>query len=363
FPVFLYTHARLVDEALQPRGIFVHGWITGSSGLKLSKKETSAKGGRIPPIDDGLDRWGADALRLYYLMAVSPAQDLEFEPEAVDAAAERVADVARLAREALADGDGPPELDAWLMGRTRDWVDRAHRSFATRDLRRAAELLYVEVPALLRRYYARGGTPGNATARLARAWIRFLAPITPHIAEEIAAPAGDGLVAAATLPSPDEFAPAPEAEAREAYLDGVEADLRAVLRAGEGRAATAPTRVYFYVAAPWKRTVESWGREQLARGEAVGVREAMQRLGSHPELAAHRAELPRYVERVGPALRTEGAAPPTPVDEVDALRAAAGYLAHRFALREVAVYPEAEAGPFDPKGRRERARPGDRRST
>ncbi|EQD37502.1 Leucyl-tRNA synthetase, partial [mine drainage metagenome] len=64
FPVFLYTHARLVDEALQPRGIFVHGWITGSSGLKLSKKETSAKGGRIPPIDDGLDRWGADALRL-----------------------------------------------------------------------------------------------------------------------------------------------------------------------------------------------------------------------------------------------------------------------------------------------------------
>ncbi len=358
FPVFLFTHAVLAEEALQPAGILVHGWITGPSGEKLSKKETAAKGGRIPPIDDGLERWGADALRLYYLLAVSPAQDLEFDPAAVDAAADRIADVARLAREAIGGGDGPPELDAWLLARTREWVDRAHRAFATNDLRRAAELLYVEVPALLRRYYARGGVPGAATERLARAWTRFLAPITPHTAEEIAAPWGEGLVAAAALPTAEAFPASPEAEAREAYLEGVEADLRAVLRAGEGRAAAAPTRVFFYVAAPWKKVVEGWAREQIARGEGIGIREAMARLGSHPELAAHRGELPRYLERVAGALRTEGGPGPAPSDEVDALRAGAGYLALRFALTEVAVHPEAEAEPFDPKGRRERARPG-----
>ena len=359
FPVFLYTHARLVEEALQPKGIFVHGWTTGATGLKLSKKETSAKGGRIPPIDDAFERWGADALRLYYLIGSSPAQDLEFDPAAVDTSADRVVEVARLARDAAGDSDGPAELDAWLLSRTRGWVERAHRSFSDLDLRRAAELLYVEVPALLRRYYARGGIPSRATARVARAWIRFLAPITPHAAEDLAAEWREGLVAAAGLPSAEEFEASPEAEGREEYLDAVEADLRAVLRAGERRDGPAPTRVYFYVAAPWKGTVEGWAREQLVRGEPAGVREIFQRLGAHPELAAHRAEIPRYLERIGTALRAEGPrGAVVPRDEVDTLRANAGYLARRFGLQEVAVHPESEAESVDPKGRRERARPG-----
>ena len=29
FPVFLYTHARLLPPELQPRSIYVHGWVTG----------------------------------------------------------------------------------------------------------------------------------------------------------------------------------------------------------------------------------------------------------------------------------------------------------------------------------------------
>jgi leucyl-tRNA synthetase len=358
FPVYLYTHARLVTPELQPRGIYVHGWVTGPAGKKISKKEVSSKGGKIPPTDRAMEEWGPDPLRLYYVMFASPSQDFEFDAGAVDAARTRLSDIERMVRDAAGSSDGPPELDAWLDSVTHEWVRRAREAFDATDLRRAAEVIYVEVPTLLRRYYARGGVSGAATARLARAWTLFLSPISPHVAEELGEGNFSGLVAQQRLPGPDEFPHSPVAEARESFLDGVEEDLRAVLRASDGRGETKAGELIFYVADPWKELLESWLREGVVQKETPTVRDVMVRVKDHPELSAHRAEVPKYVERVAPLLRSEPAPTGPRLDEVAALRAAEGYLVRRFGFRSVAVYPESEAAPHDPKGRRERARPG-----
>ena len=98
FPVFLYTHARLLPEELHPRGIYVNGWITGPSGAKVSKKDVSSKGGRIPPLGSALETWGPDALRLFYVIAASPSQDIEWDPSLVDSAVGRLTEVERLVR-------------------------------------------------------------------------------------------------------------------------------------------------------------------------------------------------------------------------------------------------------------------------
>ncbi len=305
-----------------------------------------------------MEQWGPDALRLYYVSAASPSQDFEFEPAGVDAARARLSDIERLVREAAGTADGPPELAGWLLSRTHDWVRRARASFEGTDLRRAAEILYVEVPSLLRRYYARGGAPGRATARVVRAWTLFLSPITPHLAEELGEGRFPGLVAQTLLPGPDEFARSLGAEMRETFLDQVEDDLRAVLRASEGRGEPTAGELTFYVADPWKATLESWLREGVDRKETPTVRDIMVRAKDHPDLSSHRAEIPKYVERVVPLLRSEPIREGPPIDEAATLRAAEGYLVRRFGFRSVAVYPESEAAPHDPKGRRDRARPG-----
>jgi leucyl-tRNA synthetase len=358
FPVFLYTHTRLVAVELQPRGIYVHGWITGREGAKISKKEVGSKGGRIPPIDRAVEEWGPDALRLYYVLTASPAQDLQFESVGVDAARDRLEEVERLVAGAAGDVAGPPELDAWLESVTHDWTQRVRSAFATADLRTAAQILYVEVPSLLRRYYARGGVPGRTTERLARAWTLFLSPITPHLAEELGAEHGGELVARRRIPAPDEFRRSVATEAAESFLGRVEDDLRAVLRASEGRAEPVPAEAIFFVADPWKSTLESWLREATDQGDTPPVRDLMARAKDHPELSAHRPEIARYVERVAKLVRSEPPPEGPVVDEVACLRAAEGYLVRRFGFRSVAVYPESAAGPHDPKGRRERARPG-----
>ncbi len=357
FPVFLFTHAKLLPAELWPRGVFVHGHITGPSGAKVSKKEIGSKGGRIPGIDVAFERWGPDPLRLFYLLAVSSSQDIEFDGTLVDAAAARLEEVGRLVREARGDGAGNPELDAWLASRLHRLITRVRAGYEEGDLRTVAELTCVELPAVLRRYYARGGVAGAATDRLAASWVRLLTPIAPHLAEELGAARAEGPVVDAPFPSPDDFALSEGAEAREEFLERVEEDLRAVLRPREERGEPLPDEVAFFVAAPWKATVERWLRESIDRGETPTVRAVMERSAEHPEVAAARAEVPRYVQRVAPVLRAEAPVRPIP-SETEALRAAEGYLVRRLKVGAIAVYREEEAAPHDPLGRRERARPG-----
>jgi leucyl-tRNA synthetase len=358
FPVFLYTHARLVAPPLQPRGIFVTGWTTGPAGVKISKKEVSSKGGRIPPLDQALERWGPDALRLYYASASSPSADVEWASETVDAALARLSDIKRLVQEARGTGKGSPELDAWLSSKMHRVISRVRAGLGALDLRAAAEEVYVEVPTMLRRYYARGGTAGEATERLGRAWIALLSPLTPHLAEELGEGRFPDLVATQPFPLPAEFPLSEISEAREEYLQRVEDDLRAVLRPSKERGEPVPDEVIFFIAADWKGTIEGWMREEVARGETPTVRAVMERAVRHPELTAPRSEIPKYVQRVGPLLRSE----PTPgshaVDEAATLHAAEAYLVRRFGFRSVGVHAEAEAESFDPLGRRERSRPG-----
>ncbi len=357
FPVFLFTHAKLLPAALRPRGVFVHGWITGPAGEKVSKKEVGAKGGRIPPIDVAFERWGPDALRLFYVLAASSSQDIAFDGALVEAAASRLAEVERLVRAARGEGEGPPELDAWLASRAHEIVRRIRAAYATLDLRAAAEATYVELPGLLRRYYARGGDAGAATDRLARAWIRLLSPVTPHLAEQLGEGLFAGLVASEPFPAPEEFPRSEEAERREAFLERVEEDLRAVLRPREERGEPMPGELLFFVAAPWKTLVERWMRELVDRGEEPSVRAVMERAAAHDEVAAFRAEVPRYVQRFGALVRSE--APLAPVEEEgDLLRAAEGYLVRRLGFASVSVYREDEGAAHDPLARRERARPG-----
>ena len=356
-PAFLFTHAKLLPPELAPRGIFVTNWITGPSGEKLSKKEVSAKGGRIPTIELALRDWGADALRLFYVVAASAAQDVEWDSEKVAAAAARLEDVDRLVRGAAGDGAVTPELEAWLFAQMHRRVREIRAAYDATDLRAAAEATYVAIPSLLRRFYARGGVAGTASDRVAAAWVRLISPITPHLAEELGAARGEGLVATQPFPSPDDFPDSEEAIRREEYLSTVEEDLRAVLRPAQERGEPVPDGVIFFVAAPWKAPVEAWVLESISAGDPVPVRAVMERAGAHAEMAAYRAEIPKFVQRVAPLLRSEPPAP-APSDEAALLRSAEGYLARRFGFGSVVVHPEAEAAPHDPLHRRERARPG-----
>jgi leucyl-tRNA synthetase len=359
FPVFLATHALLLPPTLQPQGLMMHGWLTGQGGLKISKKEVSSKGGAIPPLREAFERWGADALRLFYATSASPAQDVEWDPALADAAAERLEDLARVARSGLSEGGGgPPELERWLESRVHEILTRTGPALEEGRMRDAAEAVYAELPGAIRRYLVRGGEPGPTLARVTRAWIAAMGPITPHLAEELGQGRFPGLVAVTPFPRAEEFPRSAGALAAEEVIDRLEEDLRSVLKPAIAKG-NPPDEAVFFVAAPWKRTVEAWIRE--AAGSAPGapnLRALMERAQDHPEVAAYRGEIAKYAGRVAPAIRAEPPPPPDGTDDLAILHAARGYLLRRFRFRSLEIVREEEGRSLDPKGRRDRARPG-----
>ncbi|MGA7847137.1 MAG: class I tRNA ligase family protein [Thermoplasmata archaeon] len=357
FPVFLYTHALLLPPALQPKGLFVYWWLTAQGGAKISKKDIGSKGG-VPPIHEAFEQYGADALRLFSAFAASPFQDIEWDPLLVAQAADRLTEVDRVARDALGTGEGAsPELDAWLRDEVRTLVERSIENIEQMDFRQFAQTVYVEFPARLRRYIARGGSGGAATTEAGLIWVRLLSPLTPHLAEELGQAHFRGLVAEQPFPRVEELPANSLARYSESYLERIETDLRSVIKSTEARGQTA-AEVLFYVAAPWKRTLELWLRESGPDAPPDLPRRLHERAREHPELAAYASQVPEYVKRVQPQFRSDPPAPPENFDEAGFLRGAAGFLARRFAFGQVSVLAEAEAAPHDPKNRRQRARPG-----
>jgi leucyl-tRNA synthetase len=356
-PVFVLTHALLLPRELQPKRIYTYWWLTMAGGAKISKsKEVAGKGATIPRVRSALDEWGADALRLYFATAASPFQDIEWDPALADDARDRLNDIERLVRSLFDTGDGPPELDRWLIAEMHELVAATRVAYENSGMRDVAELIFARLPGLVRRYFARGGVACATTRRVALAWIRLMSPLTPHLAEELGQGHFPGLVAVQPFPTSDEFEHALDAIESERFLDQVESDLRAVLRPA-GANSTRYASAAFYVAAPWKETVERWMRELAEGGRTVNVRDIMERVAKAPELNAYRGEIPTYVQRVAPLLRSEAPPSDVPIDESGMLRAAESYLCRRLGFREISVHDEAAAAEFDPQNRRARARP------
>ncbi len=366
FPPFLYNHIALLPAPLWPKGIFVHWWITGRTG-KISKKDV--KGGAVPPVDRALASWGADGLRLYYALAATPFQDAEWDEEACARAAERAQEVLKLLGPLL-DGvqgfTGPSaslsdHLGRWFSSVVHELLARVRLAFDDNDHRRAAEALYVELPTLLRRYRGRGGADPNLLRSVGSAWLRAIAPITPHLAEEAWGEERArkvGLVARAQFPGPEELPTYPEAMAREALVDRLEEDIASLLKAWKSPA----TELRLFVAADWKRMAESTMRAALQGGTSPDLGNLMKALRAREELKPHLGEAPGFLKLYDlRELASEASTTTEPLaseQEASVWKAAVPFLRERFGLMEVQVVQEERGKDLDPRGRRQRARPG-----
>ncbi len=155
---------------------------------------------------DIIDQYGADTARWFVMSDSPPERDVEWTAAGAEAAWKHLQRVWRLASEAAeATGDDAPpgpeaeELTRAVHRAIRD-VTEGIEGFA---FNKAVAKLYELTNALAR---AGGDAPGLAAARRdgARTLAQLMAPMTPHVAEEMwAALGGAGLVAEAPWPAAD----------------------------------------------------------------------------------------------------------------------------------------------------------------
>ena len=174
FPVYVMNHVGIMPERDWPKGIFVNYWVVGKGG-KISKSKGGAE-----PIPEAIKKYGVDSMRLYYANVGSPHKDIVWDEEEVYRFKSQLEKIHSTVLE-RPQGKASP-LDAWLDNSLNKVVEKAYKAMESYDLRAYSEAVYFDAYANLKWYSRRGGSnPGNYF----KAWAKLMAPVTPHLAEEL----------------------------------------------------------------------------------------------------------------------------------------------------------------------------------
>jgi len=244
FPVFIMNHVAILPEDKWPRGIFVNWWVTGK-GSKISKSKGGAK-----PIPEAIEKYGVDAMRLYYAHIGSPHIDVVWTEEIVMNYKNALGRIYSLV-ESLHKLDGKKKhVDDWLLSRINEHLKKIESVMKDYDLRELASIVYYTIYDDLRWYVRRGGENKKVVSEVVKVWCKLMNPITPHLSEEIGDSLKDfkGLVSASIWPEVDENKIGLKVEAGEQLVKIAMMGMRNVLKLAK---LDKPNRFTIFIAENW----------------------------------------------------------------------------------------------------------------
>jgi len=278
FPVFLMNHVAILPEDKWPRGIFVNWWVTGK-GSKISKSKGGAE-----PIPNAIEKYGVDAMRLYYSHIGSPHVDVVWTEEVVlnyKNALERIYSIV----EELNKLDGKKQaVDGWLVSRIYDTLKQANEAMKNYNLRELSSTVYYTIYDDLKWYLRRGGENKEAITEVISIWSRLMNPITPHLSEELYQGKGSdgGLASTARWPVFKEDKIDRKAEAGEELVRTAMEGMRNVLKLAKLEQVKKFT---LFIAEPWSYDVVNLISQEISVTRNVG--EIMRKV---LELEEHKAK-------------------------------------------------------------------------
>jgi leucyl-tRNA synthetase len=253
--------------------------------------------------------------------------------------------------------DEPSEMDAWLIARLQTRIKRLHESMSEYDLRSFVNEVYFEVPQDFRWYIKRGGCDGPTLRHALERWVPLMAPVTPHIAEELWALLGkEGFVSQVQLPEGEVTEEVVKVEARERLVERLVSDVAEILKV----TAIKPKRLVLMVAPRWKADmVESALAMPADLMDMAGlIKSSMSKAvdvpGAKKEVPSFAKELVAELSR---ASEEERRAMSIRLDELAVLTSARGFLEGHFGC-SAEVFAGDDPDRYDPKGKARFAKPG-----
>ncbi|HID47657.1 MAG TPA: leucine--tRNA ligase, partial [Methanococcaceae archaeon] len=225
----IFNHVALFPEEFWPRGIVVNGYVT-IEGKKLSKSK-----GPLLPMEEVAERYGPDVGRFY----ISTCAELPHDADIKFMEMEKVKDnLERFYQFAQEVADVSPEdidyrdlstIDKWLLHRLHKSIKLADESYNTFQLRKVGVLFY-QLFNHLKWYRRRGGDNKKLLRLVAETWAKILAPITPHLSEEIWELFGkEGYISLETFPVAEERYIDETLELGEEFLASTLEDIRRIV--------------------------------------------------------------------------------------------------------------------------------------
>jgi leucyl-tRNA synthetase len=351
FPVFLMNHVAVLRPQHWPRGIVVNWYITGTGG-KISKSKGGAQ-----PIPDAAERFGVDAMRLFYAHVASLYVDVAWDDEKVEAYRDRLERLWEMVTElASIESKITSPIDSWLQARVESRLSSAHEHMNVLDVRSYANEVYFEMPQDIRWYVKRGGCNRNSVQKALETWIMMMTPVTPHIAEEMWELIGrKRFVSLEQIPAAEITAGMAMEEAKERLIQDLIEDVSEILKVTQMK----PSRIILMAAPRWKQDMMAFAVSQAnVRLDVPSLIKAAMDKSLSPEakkeVPGFAKELAAAVPKMSPGERDSAR---MIVDELNTIGRAKSFLEAQFGC-EIHVFLADDPGRMDPKGRARFAKPG-----
>jgi leucyl-tRNA synthetase len=362
----IFNHTAIFPENLWPRQIVANG-VVMMEGAKMSKSF-----GNIIPLREALTKFGADPVRLSVLSTAELLQDADFSPTIAKSMRNRLE---RLYRFACKLANTPPRkapkesltaIDLWMLSRLQEHIKKTTEAMDKLAARKAIHSVLYELDQDFQWYQRRAtDKKGNRSAvityvfgEVLDAQIRMLAPVAPHICEELWEMVGEkGFVSLASWPEYDAAKTDVKAEENETLITSLLEDTMSITKA----TGVNPKRIYYYAAAPWKWKVYLKAIEKSVRAK-IQQKDLMKELIADPALKAKAEKVAKFAVQIMDEVnrmseeRKQRILQIGIMNEVQTLNEAETFYEKEINA-EIRAYDEEDEKRYDPKGRAVLARP------
>jgi len=364
----IFNHTAIFPEKLWPRQIVTNGSVL-MKGAKMSKSF-----GNIIPLREGLTKFGADPLRLGVLASAELLQDADFSPTVAKAMQDRLERFYRFAMETVEKKPRKVKdvsltvVDKWMLSRLQEHIKVATEAMEKLAVRKAIHSALYELDQDFQWYQRRTMNQqqvpkrkeaiNNVFHEVLQAQILMLAPVTPHLGEELWERMGrKGFVSSASWPTPDEAKTDIKAEENEALIKSVLEDTLNIIKATGMK----PKKICYYVAASWKWKTYLKALEKATSAKVVQS-ELIRKLMKDPELRAKPEQIAKFVGQITEEVnrvsneRKQRLLQVGVMDENQTLKEAQNFFKKELNA-EIHVYGEEDTQRYDPKKRAQLAKP------
>ena len=334
FPVFIMNHVGILKKEDWPKGIFINHWVIGK-GSKISKSKGGAE-----PIPQAMEKYGVDAMRLYYAHIGSPHVDVVWD-EPVVLNYKNQLEKLHLLVEKLQELKGTEKLiDTWLISRMQKHLKEINESMSDYSLRELGSTVYFTIHEDLRWYLRRGGENKSVIENIISIWLRLMNPITPHLSEELN-PTKD-LISSSAWPQLDDSKINATSEAGEELIKTTMDGMRNVMKLAK---LEKPSKFTLFVSEAWKYGLFATLKEKIQETRNVG--DIMKTILADESLKQHGKDVSKIVQSTLKDVSRLPSIVTSRGEELDVIKDAQDFLSKEFdctiEIMEKSDHPKAKS--------------------
>ena len=331
----IFNHVALFEEEKWPSGFAVNGWVL----MDMQRMSTSR--GISLFLREALDKYGADVVRITLMYGGEGVDDSNWDTVFADGIGQKLDGWRTFAVDTYGKGrEKRRYIDRWFESVVHTALSDVTEAYQQMNFRTAIQKGFFDMQRYLRWYLRRCDTPNKEViTEFIEIQTKILAPIVPHICEEIWEALGnERFISSSEWVYPDLEKIDETALQVELFIENLISDLQEIVKVAHLEKAE---KAYIYTADQWK-----WDVVELVRDER-DIKAAMKKAMQSETVRQHGKEASKFI----PKVVNERIFPPK-LNEREILEDAQNFISQEVGLT-IEIDPD-----FDPQNKRKAAVPG-----